>query len=322
VQHQPKFGIFLPCYAFKTQKTGTQLFNKLLETAQTCQQYGFDSVWIDDHLMLNNMQTLECWTTLTALATHTKKIRLGTMVTCNNFRNPALLAKMAATVDNISNGRLELGIGAGVQESEHTAYGFDFPSAKTRIKRLNEAAQIIKKLWTKEKVSFNGKHYTTKDAVCKPKPIQKPHPPLVIGGAGEKQTLKVTAQHATRFDFGYLPTVNEYKHKLSVLEKHCKTVGRNFDEIEKSCWPMGQTFLREKQKQLEKNIPNWVPKGASPKDFVKSNFVGTPKECVKQIQQYANLGATHYMVFFGDLPDLTGLELFAKQVVPNIKLTV
>jgi F420-dependent oxidoreductase-like protein len=268
--------------------------------------------------MLNTTPILECWTTLTALATQTKTIRLGTMVTCNQFRNPTLLAKMAATVDNLSNGRLELGIGAGVQKSEHTAYGFPFPTSKTRIEHLDEATEIIKQLWTQEKTTYNGKHYKTKDAVCEPKPVQKPHPPIVIGGGGEKLTLRVTAKHADRFDWGYIPSLEDYKHKLKILKKHCEAVGRNFHEIEKSCWPMGQTFLAEDQQDLKKKLPQWLPKGVTRKDFIQKNFVGTPEDCIKQIHQYMELNINHFMLFFGDFPDLRGLKLFAEKVVPNI----
>lgn len=315
---KPKFGVFLPFYAFKNQKTGLELYKKIRETAQTCEQLGYHSIWLDDHLMQNNTPILECWTTLTALATTTEKIRLGTMVTCNQFRNPALLAKTAATVDNISNGRLELGIGAGVQESEHTAYGYPFPKPKTRIEQLDEATEIIKQLWTHETTTYTGKHYTLKDAVCEPKPIQKPHPPIVIGGGGEKLTLNVTAKHANRFDWGYLQTIEQYKHKLLVLEKHCNSVNRNISEIEKSCWPMGQTFLAKNQNTLEKKLPQWLPKGASEKDFMQANFVGTPEDCTKQIQQYIALGVNHFLLFFGDFPDLNGLKLFATEVVPQL----
>jgi F420-dependent oxidoreductase-like protein len=313
-----KFGVFLPFYAFRKQKRATLLFNQLQEVILECERLGYYSVLLDDHLMLNKMPILECWATLSALSSVTDRIRLGTMVTCNSFRNPALLAKMAATVDNISNGRLELGIGAGVQKNEHNAYGFSFPSSKARIERLNEAVEIIKKLWTEEKASYNGKQYTIRDAVCEPKPVQKPYPPITIGGGGEKLTLKVTAKHADRYDWGYLPSVEQYKRKLKVLEKHCDAVGRSFNEIEKSCWPTGQIFIGEDRKELEKNVPLWLPKGVSLKDFMRISFVGTPEDCIKQLRQYLNLGVTHFMLFFGDLPDLRGLRLFAEKVVQKI----
>ena len=315
---EPKFCVFLPFYAFRKQKRTTLLFNQLQEVTLECERLGYYSVLLDDHLMLHKMPILECWTTLSALSSVTENIRLGTMVTCNSFRKPSLLAKMAATVDNISNGRLELGIGAGVQKNEHNAYGFSFPSSKARIERLSEAVEIIKKLWTEEKASYNGKHYTIRDAVCEPKPVQKPYPPITIGGGGEKLTLKVTARHADRYDWGYLPSVEEYKRKLKVLEKHCDAVGRSFNEIEKSCWPAGQIFIGEDRKELKKRILNLMPKGVSLEDFTRTSFVGTPKDFIKQLRQYMNLGMTHFMLFFGDLPDLRGLRLFAEKVVKKI----
>ncbi len=311
-----KFGVFLPFYAFREQKIS--LFNRLQDIVLECERLGYHSVLLDDHLMLNKMPILECWTTLSALSSATEKIRLGTMVTCNSFRNPALLAKMAATVDNISNGRLELGIGAGVQKNEHNAYGFPFPSSKARIERLNEAVEIVKKMWTEEKASYNGKHYTIRDAVCEPKPAQKPHPPITVGGGGEKLTLKVTARHADRYDWGYLTSIEEYKRKLKVLEKHCETVGRSFNDIEKSCWPAGQIFIGENIKELKKQILQLTPKGVSLKDFMQTSFVGTPEDFIENIRQYLNLGVTHFMLFFGDLPDLKGLRLFAENIVQKI----
>jgi F420-dependent oxidoreductase-like protein len=307
-----KFGIFLPFHTFRKQKRTTELFNRLQDVVLECERLGYYSVLLDDHLMLNKMPILECWATLSALSSVTEKIRLGPMVTCNSFRTPALLAKMAATVDNISSGRLELGIGAGVQKNEHNTYGFPFFSSKTRIERLNEAVEIIKEMWIEEKASYKGKHYAIRDAVCEPKPVQKPYPPITIGGGGEKLTLRVTARHADRYDWGYLPSVEEYKRKLKVLEKHCDAVGRSFNEIEKSCWPAGQIFIGEDRKELEKKIPLWLPKGVSLEDFMQTSFVGTPEDFKKQLRRYMDLGVTHFMLFFGDLPDLGGLRLFAE----------
>jgi F420-dependent oxidoreductase-like protein len=312
-----KFGVFLPFYSFRNTETGS-LFNRILDITKECEKLGYNSVLLDDHLMFNTMPILECWTTLSALSSTTKKTRLGTMVTCNGFRNPALLAKMAATVDNISDGRLELAIGAGVQQNEHNSYGFPFPSTKARIEHLNEAVEIIKKLWTHEKASYNGKYYTILDAVCEPKPVQKPHPPITIGGGGEKLTMKVTARHADRYDWGYLPTIDIYKHKMKVLENHCNTVGRSFEDIEKSCWPAGQIFIGEDRKELKTKVLQWLPKGVSLEDFMKTSFVGTPEDFIKQLRQYLNLGVTHFMLFFGDLPDIEGVKVFAENVVQKI----
>ena len=311
-----KFGVFLPFYAFRTENRTTLLFNRLRDLVIECERLGFDSVWLDDHMMLDTMPILECWTTLSALSIATERIRLGTMVTCNSFRNPALLAKIAATLDNISHGRLELGIGAGVQKNEHNAFGFPFPSSKARIEMMDEAVAIIKKMWTEEKANYKGKYYQIIDAICEPKPIQKPHPPIIIGGSGEKITLKVTAQYANRLDWGYISSLEEYNRKLKVLEKHCKSVGRSFKDIEKSCWPAGQVFVGE---DVDSLVTKWVPKGVILEDFLKRSFVGTPEDCIKLLQQYASLGVTQYMLFFGDLPNMYGLRLFAEKVAQKMK---
>jgi F420-dependent oxidoreductase-like protein len=309
-----KFGVFLPFYAFRASLSFSLLQDVVLE----CERLGYSSVWLDDHLMLEKMPILECWTALSALSSATERIRLGTMVTCNSFRNPSLLAKIAETLDNISNGRLELGIGAGVQKKEHIAYGFPFLSSKVRVERLKEAVEIVKKLWTEKKASYSGKHYTIRDAVCEPKPVQKPHPPITVGGGGENLMLRVTARHGDKYDWGYL-SLEQYKYKLKLLEKHCIAVGRSLQEIEKSCWPAGQIFIGENRKELNKNVPKWIPKGVSLKEFTRINLLGTPKDFLKQIRQYAELGVTHFMLFFGDLPDMTGLRLFAAEVVRKMK---
>ena len=312
-----KFGVFLPFYAFKTEEP----FDRVRDIVLECERLGYDSVWLDDHLMFKKHPILECWTTLSALSAVTSKIRLGTMVLCNSFRNPALLAKMAATLDVISNGRLEFGIGAGVQEDEHLAFGIPFLKPHARVDRLKEAVEIIKKMWTEEKTSYQGKYYRTSEAVCEPKPVQKPHPPITIGGGGEKLTLKVAAQHADRCDWGYVPSLELYRHKLDVLENHCKAVGRDFNEIEKSCWLGGQIFIVPDQREIDKKISQLKPKNVSLEDFKKLNFVATPDDCSKEIRRYTSLGVTYFMLFFGALPDMSSVKLFAETVVKKMKST-
>ena len=319
---QFKFGVYLPFYVFKFDASDSlSAFDRVRSVVLECERLGYHSVWLDDHLMFGKSPILECWTTLSALSAITKRIRLGTMVSCNSFRNPSLLAKMAATFDVISGGRLELGIGAGVQRSEHVAYGIPFPKLNARIRRLKEAVEIIRKMWTEEKASYCGKYYRLKEAVCEPKPLQKPHPPITIGGSGEKLTLQVTAQYADRFDWGYLPSLELYKHKLDVLKSHCKAVGRDFQEIEKSCWLGGQIFIAQNLKELDEKVSRWKPKNDSMKDFQKHSLIGTPDECRRKIQQYANLGVTYFMLFFGDLPSVDGVRLFAETVVKKMKST-
>ncbi len=296
---ETKFGVFLPFYVF--QKVSDPYFDVLREIVLECERSGYHSVWLDDHLMYDGSSILESWSTLAALSSITRKIRLGTMATCNSFRNPALLAKVAATLDVISNGRVELGIGAGVQESEHIAYGIPFPDSKERVMRLNEAVEVIKSMWTEEKASFSGKFYRIKEAECSPKPTQKPHPPITIAGGGEKMTLEVTATHADRYDWGYLPSMAAFKHKVAVLRQHCQVVNRNFQEIEMSCWPASQIIL---QKRRTRNASEAIAAG----------FKGTPQELMNLLRPYQDLGVTFFMLFFGDLPKASSLRLFAETV--------
>ena len=306
-----KFGVFLPLYAFQA-KTPTEYYDHLKTTVLECERLGYDAVWLDDHLMYNNWPILEPWTTLSALSALTSKIRLGTMVTCNAHRNPALLAKTAATLDVLSNGRLEFGIGAGCQEAEHMAYGFGFPKPNVRIEQLGEALEVITRLWTQKKATYQGKHYALKDAVCEPKPLQKPHPSITVGGSGER-LLKVTAKYADRFDWAFLP-VDTYRRKLEVLEKQCKAVGRDFRAIERSCWPGGEVLIAKDPKELGELISRHKPEGTPLKEYREGTLAGTPDECRQRLQVYVDLDVTYFMLYFAGLPNLDGLRLFAETV--------
>ena len=309
-----KFGVFLPFYAFQA-KDSKENFSLIRNIVLECEHQGYHAVWLDDHLMYNDWPILESWTTLSALASLTSKIRLGTMVSCSAHRNPALLAKMAATLDVLSNGRLELGIGAGTQETEHIAYGFGFPPPSVRIERLSEALEVIRRLWMEEKANYQGNHYTLKNAVCEPKPLQEPHPPITVGGSGELLMRKVTAQYADRYDWGFLPSIEVYKRKLMVLENQCKVIGRNLSEIEKSCWPGGQVLIAQNQRELSEKISRRKPANVSLEDFKKTTLAGTPDECRERLQVYMDLGVTYFMLFFADLPRIDGLRLFAESVI-------
>jgi len=312
-----KFGVFVPFYAFQT-KTPREYFEHLKTIVLECERLGYNAVWLDDHLMYNNWPILEPWITLSALSSLTSKIRLGTMVTCNAHRDPALLAKTAATLDVLSNGRLEFGVGAGCQEAEHLAYGYGFPKVSVRIESLGEALEVITKLWTQERSNYQGKYYTLRDAVCEPKPSQKPHPPITVGGGGEKLTMKITAKYADRFDWGSLSSIDDYNRKLELLKEQCKVVSRNFDEIERSCWPGGQVLIAQNQKELEEMISIRKPSSLPMDEFRKGNLSGTPNECRKQMQVYVDLGVTYFMLYFADLPSTDGLKLFYEEVVKKI----
>ena len=312
-----RFGVFLPFYAFQT-KEPQEHFNLIRDAVLEAEHLGFHAVWLDDHLMFNNWSILESWTTLSALSSVTNKIRLGTMVSCNAYRNPALLAKMATTLDVLSGGRLEFGIGAGVQENEHIAYGFEFSKPSVRVERLGEALEITRRLWTEEKVSYQGAYYALKNAVCEPKPIQKPFPPITVGGGGELLLRKATAPYANRYDWGFLPSIEMYKRKLQVLEKQCVEIGRDFEEIEKSCWPSGQIIIAKNHGELDEKISKHKPINVNLEDYKKAAMVVTPEECIEQLKVYVNLGVTYFMLFFGDLPRLDGLKQFSIDVINKL----
>ncbi len=197
----------------------------------------FEHGWLFDHFMpLGSDPTgpcLEGWTLLAAFAAQTEHLRVGIMVTGNTYRHPAVLANMGATVDLISHGRLDFGIGAGWNELEHTAYGIPLYKPGERIARLAEACEVIKLMWTEEAPDFNGKYYQLKGARCEPKPVQKPYPPFVIGGGGEQKTLRVVAQYADIWNFAGGP-VEDFRHKNEVLDGHCAAIGRDPAAITRS----------------------------------------------------------------------------------------
>jgi F420-dependent oxidoreductase-like protein len=197
----------------------------------------FEHAWVFDHFVpLTNDTTgpcLEGWTLLAALAARTERIRIGQMVTGNTYRHPAVLANMGATVDVISHGRLDFGIGAGWHEGEHAMYGIPLYAPGERIRRLGEACEVIRRLWTERVANFDGQYYQLKDALCEPKPVQQPHPPFVIGGSGEQLTLKVVAQYAAVWNFAGGP-VETFVHKQTVLDGHCAAIGRDPAAIQRS----------------------------------------------------------------------------------------
>ena len=314
---KPKFGVFLPFYALQTRNP-TKYYAQLKALVLECERLGYDAVWLDDHLMYGDIPILECWTTLSAFAAQTSRIRLGTLVTCNVHRNPALLAKAAATLDVLSGGRLEFGFGAGCQQREHEAYGFGFPDVGVRVEMMAEALEVMLRLWTQQSSDFKGKYYSVDAATCEPKPLQKPHPPITIGGAGEKHTLKVTAQYADRVDFGFLPTIDEYRHKLEILERHCTAAERDFGEIERACWPSGQILIRSSQSEIEQLISKMKPEGTPLEEYRQGTLATTPQKFVSHLRRYIDLGATYFLLYFGDIPQTRSLTLFAEEVATEL----
>jgi F420-dependent oxidoreductase-like protein len=215
----------------------------LLYCRDTEAEATFSGFWLFDHFVPINGHVegpcMDGWTLLAALAASTQRVRLGLMVGCNGYRHPAVLAKIATTVDRVSHGRLDMGLGAGWFELEYNMYGIPFPPPARRIHELDEACEVIKLLWSQDVTNFEGKYYTLTEARHKPNPVQLPHPPITIGGGGEKLTLRVVAKHADIFNStGH--TTEEVQHKNHVLDEHCAAIGRDPDQIRRS-W---QLYLR------------------------------------------------------------------------------
>src|SRR5258708_26210456 len=210
-----------------------QAYETMTNVAKAADETGYESVWMVDHFHTvptpTQEVTFECWMSLAAIARDTKRVRVGQIVTCNSYRSPALLAKMASTLDILSHGRLNFGIGAGWYEHEYKAYGYPYPDAPERLRMLREALQVIHAMWSQEEAVFEGKYYQVRGAINQPKGVQKPHIPILIGGSGEKVTLKLVAQYGDACNvLGDLQTL---QHKLEVLKEHCENVGRNFSDI-------------------------------------------------------------------------------------------
>jgi F420-dependent oxidoreductase-like protein len=282
-----KFGVTIgdaPETLFKSD------YNLIIETALQCESLNFHSLWVMDHLTWgknNEGAVFEAWTLLSALAAETRKIKLGPLVACNSFRNPSLTAKITSTLDVISDGRLILGYGAGWKEDEYKAYGFPFPKPIIRLNQMREGIDIIKKLWTQEKTSFKGDFYQIKDAFCDPKPIQKPHPPIMIGGGGERFTLRIAAELGDGWDiWGANPET--YGRKVNLLNKYCDEFGRKMEEIQLS-WS-GNLILAENKRELKEKIGRYK---------AEKGIFCTYDECIEALQDYINLGCTQFIFSLG-----------------------
>ena len=328
-----KFGLQHPCFTYDGK--GHAIFETVKERAQYAEEHGFDGFFVMDHFLqipyvgAIDEPILESWTTISALTQVTSKIKLGTLVTGIIYRNPALLAKMAANVDLMSNGRLISGIGAGWFETEANAYDIPFSTVLERGKRLEESVQIIKGMWTNPKgFTFQGKYHKVNNALCLPEPIQKPHPPIMIGGGGEKQTLQIVAKYADACNLFGGPKV--IKAKLAVLKKHCSAVGRDYDEILKTA--LTTVVIAENRGELASALAGVRDPGVSDEQLDEIVLYGTSDEVVAKIERLIQAGLQYLIVNFrGDLGnpnsnlaleantnlEKDSLKLFAEKVVPQ-----
>lgn len=294
-------------------------FSDIKEAAQLCDKLGYDSVWFYDHVLgqgIIGVEILEPWTLMSALSSVTDSIGLGTMVLCNGFRHPPLLAKMAATLDFISNGRVEFAIGSGWFKDEFKAYGYDFPDTWTRIEMLKESVQVIKSLWTEEQASFHGKYYQINEAFCNPKPVQKPHIPVAVGGAGEKYLLRAVAEVADEWNCPATSAL-EFDKKYNALQQHCNDISRDINEIRLSQQTV--CVLVNSENELEEKLEKGQRRYGFFGDVGKLGIVGTPDQCIEKIKDNLEKGINKYTIFFSDVMKKETLELFAKEVIPEFR---
>jgi len=308
-----KFGIRVPSFPIDgsgSSKFILQIINYLrdLETQ-------YDSAWISDHFVpwadfvSKKISILECFTALSYLSAVFDKLDFGSIVLCNSYREPSLVAKMSATLSALTGGRYILGIGAGWMKEDYIEYGYKFSSAAIRIKQLEEGVQIIKRMWAEDDVTFLGKYFTVKNAYCNPKP--DPPPPILIGGEGEKLLLRVVARYADWWDCSNAD-IKTYSHKFDVLRQHCNKVYRNPNKILQTT--SNRVAIAETNKEALKMAKE------SPfieKENMGSYFIGNPQKIKETIGAFINNGVEHFILRFIDFPRLDGARLFAEEVIPE-----
>lgn len=293
VQIEPQFGY---------------TYEHIRDVALTAEQYGFESLWTSDHFLIRpeavDVNCLECWTTLSALAAETKTLKFGNMVASQSYRNPALHANIAASLDHISGGRVYFGIGAGWKEVEYRGYDIPFPKPWIRLKQLEDAIEIAKRMWTDPVAKYDGRYYSV-DAVSMPKP-EKPIP-VLVGGMGY-QLLKITAKHADLANFAWNTPLDTYREKLEVLEKHCERYNRDYTSIRKSAG------LHLAIKGAEAPAPAPYEKYSGTRNWQYKS----PEEAAEFIRGYAELGVDHVVIVFPFGAEADSIKLLMEQVAPLI----
>jgi F420-dependent oxidoreductase-like protein len=325
-----RFGVFVP-QGWRLDLAGIEPadhWTTMLALARKAEAGPWESIWVYDHFhtvpVPTEEATHEAWTLMAAFAATTERVRLGQMCTCMGYRNPAYLAKVAATCDLISGGRVEMGIGGGWYEHEWNAYGYGFPSAGNRLGMLDEGVQIMRQLWTDGVARFDGKHYQVDGAICRPLPAQAGGPPLWIAGGGEKKTLRIAAEFADYTNFDATPET--FQHKSAVLEQHCRDVGRDFGEITRSAnynVVIGATD-KDVQDKLAWITAHYEPLVPAPElerystMFANGPLVGTPERLIERLKAAEQQGMTYAIANFADAAyDPAGMDLFAGQVAPE-----
>ncbi len=301
-----QFGFTMP--ADQLDKTKRSTYVADLDRALSLISGHFDSAWIIDHLQFVEDDVLESCTTLAYMAARHPQLKFGHTVLCQSFRNPALLAKMGATLHFLSGGRFILGIGAGWQEEEYRAYGYDFPRAGVRVEQLEEALQIIKALWTEPIATFQGKHYQIREAYCEPKPDP---PPVIMVGAFKPKMQRLTAKYADWWNVSSTG-VEAYRHMVKAFDQACAEADRDPATVRRT-WGGGCACA-----PTEAEAQRLAGDRTSPEDDEDFDFVGTPQQIIEQMRPFIDLGVDYFMLDCSGFPDLTTLELLVREVLPAL----
>jgi F420-dependent oxidoreductase-like protein len=310
--HPVSFGIYIPQVMLG--------YEVMLERARACEELGYDSLWLYDHLYcpgLPGAPSLDGWTLATALLAQTTRLRVGQMVLCNNFRHPALLGKMITTLDVISRGRLDVGIGSGSYADEHEQAGLPWGTLRDRSERLGEGLEILTRMLSSEQTTFEGAHFRVRDLPNLPRPVQQPRPPIFIGGAGERWTLPLVARHA---DVWNVPTysLGEIDRKVDMLRQECDRIGRDPDDIRYSLEAVlaianDDASLAEARSMAERRY------GGPGFGLHEGGFVGTPTAITDRVGNLVERGFTHFVFFTSDRGRRTTLELFRSEVMATFR---
>ena len=327
-----RFGLFIP-QGWRLDLVGipTEKHWQVMSQLATHADNGpWDSLWVYDHLhtvpVPADEATHEAWTLMAAFAATTSRIKLGQMCTAMSYRNPAYLAKVAATTDVISGGRVQMGIGGGWYEHEWRAYGYGFPSAGVRLARLDEGVQIMRDAWRDGRVTFDGKHYQVNDAIVAPKPLQPGGIPLWIAGGGEKVTLKIAAKYAQYTNFSADP--DEFTHKSEILAGHCREVGTDYDRIVRSAnvnaiLGSSEADFAERAARVRDRMAGVCGDGAADAMMAMNdnpgNATGTPQRVIERLSALRGLGCEYVICYFPEAAyDRSGIEMFEREVIPAL----
>ncbi|MCV7031735.1 LLM class F420-dependent oxidoreductase [Mycobacterium sherrisii] len=325
-----RFGLFIP-QGWRMDLVGidpAEHWAVMRDLAAYADGSAWDSLWVYDHFhtvpMPSAEATHEAWSLMSAYAATTSRIKLGQMCTAMSYRNPVYLAKVAATADIISGGRIQMGIGGGWYEHEWRAYGYGFPSAGVRLGRLDEGVQIMRDAWRDGKVSFDGKHYQIDGAIVEPKPLQDNGIPLWIAGGGEKVTLRIAARYAQHTNFTAEP--DAFTHKSEVLAAHCRDLGTDFDAIVRSSnftaiVGTSDTEVKDRQRRVRDRLAEYVPESLadSMTSRLPDSASGTTEQVIERLAKMADLGCEYAIVYFPEAAyDRSGIELFEREVIPAL----